>query len=1220
MSTKAQIQYQIALLGLEKERLESETKAADDYTQHITQKKLEQQAIVYGSHNEVTKEAAQKEYDYYCGILVDLLDKAAERLARMQELRDKERELSMQLRSDPSTRLQGQLFEYPLAQGMQKMHLYEALSYTWGTSQNKKSIFIDDRELLITANCHSALVQLRDSFIERVLWVDAICIDQSNTNERGKQVRIMAEVYCKARQVIVWLGEAASDSDVAMQKISEVAEGHVIPAKQDNTIPESIASLLKRPWFRRVWVLQEVAAAQHVLLVCGASQIDGYAFCLGLSPYMDVCEGFEFVSSVEYLIRGSIFRPKYNKTDSGLITLGIRSLGELVDMYHAHEATEPLDKVFALLGMSTDRLSASELRPNYSISWDVLFHRLVTFLLGPKISVKTSNSNRAAVISGQGTVIGIVTSVASRSNRNRDFQVTMQFMQSYQSFWSSNVWNLHAGVKRTRKGDFLCLLEGASNPMLVRQERNCFSVIMISASPTPRETKPLQTSTLHKFVLIWNLEDSPKTAQDSQIRTWLDTATLEYVEPHIEKVVQNSHLLVVSAHILVGAGQFKAAIALLQEADEGYKHHLTTDNTYRIECLTAIALAYGSLERWHEAQPIWESIIRACYVSSDLLTQTTDFLDQLLPILQQDRKDYDRNKWQAFRDAIDTKQFQTLLQEYRISDLVEYLDSQVMNIFIDQQDHWPVTMEQAQTAATRNENSREAAMKVFFDRLRDAEIPEQVLNAAASYLSCCQKEMGMLVGQQGQDTRMTQALFRSAAAEIRNQRTLMFSLLGHLGFQVCSEIDTNGVSATVSSLRLGSEPSNAQMDVLRLAKLYLKTDNTTLLRMLISVTEPLDLSHLRREMYLFAWDEHKFRPLDELVQILPPALEDVIATLTHILLSNGKHAAQKVINLARRLRLSTTKTDMVNEEVVSGCSRIIESQSPAELLQFLDFLYELGISFSYQGEVESPPTQSAILPATVSKDPRFLKILIEKKVVSPPWALISRSIPFIVFNPIHFANPTLPCAMMESPSDIVLSTPGYYGPGSITAWYCIVAATAVSWIWNPANRFQPTSDFMAAILYPFIAMIHFAIQLWNFPSDKTQYLRANLMHILIGNGDEGPVSARYDYQYKNQVLFDKPGPDMLEIFPRVVTIDAALRINDNCFWLCLIALGFLLVEHRKNWTDQQLKGFNRVEKCLVAGVSLPIMNGIFLLLVCGDSRTFWIPLESTLFRFMASSL
>ena len=65
------------------------------------------------------------------------------------------------------------------------------------------------------------------------------------------------------------------------------------------------------------------------------------------------------------------------------------------------------------------------------------YDRLVTFLLGSKVSVTTSNSNRAAVISGQGTVIGKVASVAPRSDRNRDYQVTMEFAEPCQSFWPS---------------------------------------------------------------------------------------------------------------------------------------------------------------------------------------------------------------------------------------------------------------------------------------------------------------------------------------------------------------------------------------------------------------------------------------------------------------------------------------------------------------------------------------------------------------------------------------------------------------------------------------------------------------------------------------------------------------------------------------------------------------------------------------------------------------
>ncbi|KAF5566803.1 het-domain-containing protein [Fusarium napiforme] len=886
------------------------------------------------------------------------------------------------------------------------MHLYEALSYTWGTSENKKSISIDDQELLITANCHSALVQLRDSFIERVLWVDAICIDQSNTSEREKQVRIMAEVYCKARQVIVWLGEATSDSDLAMQKISEVAEGHDTPAEQDNIIPESIAALLQRPWFRRVWILQEVAAAQHVLLVCGTKQIDGYAFCLGLAPYMDACEGFEFVSSVEYLIRGSIFRPKYSKTDSGLIALGIRSLGELMDMYYTHEATEPLDKVFALLGMSTDGLSASELRPNYNISWDTLFCKLITFLLGSKVSVKTSNSNKAAVISGQGTIIGKVTSVAMRNNRNGDFRVTMEFTKPYECFSSSTTWNLHAGVKRAKEDDILCLLEGASKPILIRQKESCFSVIMISVPPTPRETQPLQTSTLHKFVLIWNLEESLKTVNDIELRTWLDTTSWEYVEPHPEKVVKNCHMLLMSAQALIRASQFEAAIELLHKAVEGYNHYLATDDTSRIECLVAMAVAYGSLQRWHEAKGIWESIIRACYASSDLFTQTTDYLDHLLHITQQDENDYNGKTWKAFHDAINAKRSQTPLQEDRIPDLIEYLDSQVMNILIYQQDPWP----SLRRDGTRNEKRKEAAVKVLLDRLSSVEVTEQIFIAAASHPSYGQQLVGMLLDRQGQDAQITQAVLRSAAANSRSKKTLISSLLRHQGIAVCSENITDDVWGELSLIMLGSESSIAKMDMLYLARLYSKTVDTTLLQMLISATDPVGVPYLRQGLYQLAWDEHKFRRLDGLVQILPPALEDVIPTLTHILVSNGQHAVQKVINLARRPGLGTINTDMVNEQVVNGCSKIIETQSPAELLQFLDCLYELGFSFSYQGEVESPPTQSAILPATVSRDPQFLKILIEKKVVSPQMRPFTRC-----YRHVEYSDRQPPAGMPDWP-------------------------------------------------------------------------------------------------------------------------------------------------------------------------------------------------------------
>jgi hypothetical protein len=104
------------------------------------------------------------------------------------------------------------------------------------------------------------------------------------------------------------------------------------------------------------------------------------------SSYQDGTDLQGLIRSVTYLIRGAIFRSNH-ETDSG--SQNICPLGELIDMYHAHEAARPHDKVYALLGMSSDDLSRSNILPNYNISWKELLRRLVKFLLPEDISVET---------------------------------------------------------------------------------------------------------------------------------------------------------------------------------------------------------------------------------------------------------------------------------------------------------------------------------------------------------------------------------------------------------------------------------------------------------------------------------------------------------------------------------------------------------------------------------------------------------------------------------------------------------------------------------------------------------------------------------------------------------------------------------------------------------------------------------------------------------------
>ncbi|KAG9502208.1 hypothetical protein J7337_005033 [Fusarium musae] len=148
---------------------------------------------------------------------------------------------------------------------------YEALSYVWGDITPVNYITLDDQDVLITPNLHSALIHLRSPDTIRTLWVDALCINQSVHGERNQQVRIMGDIYKSARQVVVWLGDAADDSHVVFQHLND----DNIPDSfhEDSPPPEdkrrAWCALVKRPWFFRTWVIQEIALAKGAVMMCG---------------------------------------------------------------------------------------------------------------------------------------------------------------------------------------------------------------------------------------------------------------------------------------------------------------------------------------------------------------------------------------------------------------------------------------------------------------------------------------------------------------------------------------------------------------------------------------------------------------------------------------------------------------------------------------------------------------------------------------------------------------------------------------------------------------------------------------------------------------------------------------------------------------------------------------------------------------------------------------
>ena len=158
---------------------------------------------------------------------------------------------------DETAPIRCQLFDYSLQDLGEGTHLYEALSYVWGDSSRDMLIFVNECYLHVTTNLHAALSHLRNRSFERIIWVDAVCINQADTEEMGRQVQIMAKIYSEANRVIIWLGETADDSDRAIEEIRIASGNKSTHSSNDETAQQAILALLQRPWFRRIWVREQ---------------------------------------------------------------------------------------------------------------------------------------------------------------------------------------------------------------------------------------------------------------------------------------------------------------------------------------------------------------------------------------------------------------------------------------------------------------------------------------------------------------------------------------------------------------------------------------------------------------------------------------------------------------------------------------------------------------------------------------------------------------------------------------------------------------------------------------------------------------------------------------------------------------------------------------------------------------------------------------------------
>jgi hypothetical protein len=158
---------------------------------------------------------------------------------------------------------------------------FEALSYVWGTQKDPPIIQLNRTPFHVTQNLFDALHQLRFYDRTRVLWVDALCIDQTDVTEKNTQVRLMHRVCTQAKQVIGWLGLEDDSSSHVMRIAHESSEYYGSKESKrwlnGRDVLKNLTALtefLQKDYWSRLWVVQEIGLAARVLWVCGTDSID----------------------------------------------------------------------------------------------------------------------------------------------------------------------------------------------------------------------------------------------------------------------------------------------------------------------------------------------------------------------------------------------------------------------------------------------------------------------------------------------------------------------------------------------------------------------------------------------------------------------------------------------------------------------------------------------------------------------------------------------------------------------------------------------------------------------------------------------------------------------------------------------------------------------------------------------------------------------------------
>jgi hypothetical protein len=270
---------------------------------------------------------------------------------------------------------------------------YQAISYHWDKSLPDQTIHIGDRNLVINGAAASALRWFARQYPSRYVWIDHLCISQDDLEEKSIQIRLMGLIFSEAEKVIAWLGDPDLSSDLAFawaddlfvavddacgwdyEKL-EYLQSTVNRILRKQASPKEVSPpewfafgrLMRRKYWERMWVVQELALANFCLVVCGSASMALWRLTCVVSATAhllpDLTRDSDHVSGERMILT----QPSIMSTALRIRAARNRSqpqgLGSLLRSCRFLLASEPHDMVYALLGLvpATD---SQKIVPNY---------------------------------------------------------------------------------------------------------------------------------------------------------------------------------------------------------------------------------------------------------------------------------------------------------------------------------------------------------------------------------------------------------------------------------------------------------------------------------------------------------------------------------------------------------------------------------------------------------------------------------------------------------------------------------------------------------------------------------------------------------------------------------------------------------------------------------------------------------------------------------------